>query len=103
MGIFINLAISHSVSQSEWEAVYRDALELAQKLGLADVRRLEIGGVTVRCLSRTQEYTSPSRWLNEDWTGFQICGDYETLGSHVVLKYFLLLFGEGVGQRVPQL
>ena len=79
MGIFINLAISHSVSQSEWEAVYRDALELAQKLGLADVRRLEIGGVTVRCLSWTQEYTSPSRWLNEDWTGFQICGDYETL------------------------
>lgn len=79
MGIFINLAISHSVSQSQWEPVYQDALELAQKLGLADVRRLEIGGVTVRCLSRTQEYTSPSRWLNEDWTGFQICGDYETL------------------------
>ena len=79
MGIFINLAISHSVSQSEWEAVYREALELARKLGLAEVRRLEIGGVTVRCLSWTQEYTSPSQRLNEDWTGFQICGDYETL------------------------
>lgn len=35
--------------------------------------------MTVRCLSRTQEYTSPSRWLNENRTGFQICGDYETL------------------------
>ena len=79
MGIFINSAISHSVSQSEWEAVYREALELAQKLGLAEVRRIKIGGVTVRCMSRTQEYTSPSRWLKEDWTGFQICGDYETL------------------------
>ncbi len=79
MGVFINLAVSHSVSQSEWEAVYREALELAQKLGLAEVRRIKIGGVTVRCLSRTKEYTSPSRWLSEDWTGFQICGDYETL------------------------
>lgn len=66
MGVFINLAVSHSVSQSEWEAVYREALELAQKLGLAEVRRIKVGGVTVRCLSRTKEYTSPSRWLSED-------------------------------------
>ena len=79
MGVFINLAVSYSASQPEWEAVYQEALELAQKLGLAEVRRLEIGGVTVRCLSRTREYTSASRWLNEDWTGFQISGDYETL------------------------
>ena len=44
MGIFINLAISHSVSQSEWEAVYREALEMAQNLGLAEVAGLRSAG-----------------------------------------------------------
>ncbi len=44
MGIFINLAVSHSVLQSEWEPVYQEALELAQKLGLAEVAGLRSAG-----------------------------------------------------------
>ena len=81
MGIFIHLSISRSITQKEWTPVYEAALSLARKLGLAEARREEIGGVPVCCFALTREYTEHNEWRNTDWTGFHICGDYETLQS----------------------
>ena len=81
MGIFIHLSISHSITQKEWTPVYEEALSLARKLGLAEARREEIGGVPVCCFALTRECTEHNEWRNTVWTGFHICGDYETLQS----------------------
>ena len=79
MGIFIHLSISHSITQKEWTPVYQEALSLARKLGLAEARREEIGGVPVSCFGLTREYTEHNEWRNTDWTGFCVSADYETL------------------------
>ena len=81
MGIFIHLSISHSITQKEWTPVYQEALSLARKLGLAEARREEIGGVPVCCFALTREYTEHNEWRNTDWTGFCVSADYETLQS----------------------
>ena len=79
MGIFIHLSISHSITQKEWTPVYEEALSLARKLGLAEARREEIGGVPVCCFGLTRECTEHNEWRNTDWTGFCVSADYETL------------------------
>ena len=81
MGIFIHLSISHSITQKEWTPVYEEALSLARKLGLAEARREEIGGVPVRCFALTREYTEHNEGRNTDWTGCCVSADYETLQS----------------------
>ena len=81
MGIFIHLSISHSITQKEWTPVYEEALSLARKLGLAEARREEIGGVPVCYFALTREYTEHNEWRNTDWTGFCVSADYATLQS----------------------
>ena len=80
MGIFIYLSVSKSVSQAAWEPVYREALALAQQLGLAEYRRQEICGVPIWCLSVTEERTTYFGFEEtRTWTGFDVDGDYTTM------------------------
>ena len=70
MGIHIGMTVSTHVSKERWEAVYEEALDLAQKLNLADCRNKEIHGHVVRCLVPTEE----TEWNGRK--GFWAVADY---------------------------
>ena len=70
MGIHIGMTVSTHVSKERWEAVYDEALDLAQKLNLADCRNKEIHGHVVRCLVPTEE----TEWNGRK--GFWAVADY---------------------------
>ena len=55
MGIEIHLSISDSVTQQEWETVYEETLQLVQAFPFADLKRVLIKGIPVRCLVPTRQ------------------------------------------------
>ncbi len=71
MGICISLKVSKSVSEERWQKVYDEALFLAKKLNLAEIRTVKIHGHQVSCLAKTKE----SEWYGE--RGFMAIADYE--------------------------
>lgn len=71
MGIHIGMTVSTHVSREKWHAVYEEALDLAQKLNLADCRNKVIHGHVVRCLVPTEETEWNGRkgfWAVADYT-----------------------------------
>lgn len=77
MGIFIDVAISKSITRSEWKSVYDETLLLIREFPLAEVRSIPIGGVDTLCHVRTKE-----RVIFDDWPyqagrlGWRATGDY---------------------------
>lgn len=49
MGTYINLLISESVTEAEWESVYQESLELVDKLNLSEISRRKIHNSAVYC------------------------------------------------------
>lgn len=70
MGIYIGITVSTLVSRERWQAVYGEALGLAEKMGLADHQEREIHGHVVRCLVPTAE----TGWNRKK--GFWAVADY---------------------------
>ena len=50
MGISIHLSISKSVTQEEWEQVYKETLCLVEKFSLAEKRKVPIHGIDTFCM-----------------------------------------------------
>lgn len=75
MGIRIGITVSTHVSRERWLDVYEEALNLAQKLNLADCENKEIHGHVVRCLVPTEE----TEWNGEK--GFWAVADYSNRDS----------------------
>jgi hypothetical protein len=88
MGIFINLVVSKSVTKPEWEAVYEETLQLIKNLPLAERRQVDIHGVNIMCLVKTEEHDFSSLWeIQEEKRGWIADGDLETLKTSE--EYFL--------------
>ena len=70
MGINIGITVSTNVSKERWNAVYEEALSLAQMLHLADCKEKVIHGHIVRCLVPTEEsgcYGERGFWAAADY------------------------------------
>jgi len=64
MGIYIQLAISTSVTKEEWERVYTETLQLISHFPLADRRKVCIRDIDVVCLTKTEEIEELYGWDN---------------------------------------
>lgn len=78
MGIYICMSISKSVTQQEWEHVYKETVELVEKLPLAELQTVEIHGNDTMCVVSAKERdmvvgTSKTK-------GWRTSGDLESLG-----------------------
>ena len=80
MGIFINIAISKSVTKNEWESVYRESLGMMKVFPLAERRKVRIYGIDTICLVRSAERKDVYGW-NKDKirVGWNAIGDYEQM------------------------
>lgn len=78
MGIYIYLAVSKSVTQQEWEKVYKETVNLVEKLPLAELRNVEIHGSDTLCVVPTKERNM--FYGNEKTKGWKTSGDRESLG-----------------------
>ena len=77
MGIFVNLAISKSVTKEEWEKVYEETLQLIKHFPLAEKRKVNIHGIDTICLVKTEERERPFGWKNKDGSlGWDTVGDF---------------------------
>ena len=65
MGIFIHLAISHSVTKDEWQKVYEETLKLVEAFPLAEKEKVNIEGIDTICLVPTKERTTSYGWNDE--------------------------------------
>ena len=45
MGVYIDLHIARSVTRTEWEAVYDEALRLVEAFPLAEYRKVTVRGI----------------------------------------------------------
>lgn len=80
MGIFIHLAISHSVTKKEWEEVYKESLELIKHFPLAEKREVEIRGIDTICLVPTEEREHTYGWNDEKVeAAWDAVGDYNQM------------------------
>lgn len=78
MGIFIGLAISHSVTKDEWRNVYEETLKLVEVFPLAEKQKVNIEGINTLCLVPTKERETPYGWNNEKVrVGWSAVGDYD--------------------------
>ena len=76
MGIFVNLAISKSVTKEEWEKVYEETLQLIKHFPLAEKRKVNIHGIDTICLVKTEERERTFGWNNKDVRlGWEAVGD----------------------------
>lgn len=78
LGIYICMSISKAVTQTEWEKVYNETVELVEKLPLAELQTVEIHGNDTMCVVPTKERdmvvgTSKTK-------GWRTSGDLESLG-----------------------
>lgn len=88
MGIFINIALSKSVTRKEWEEVYQETLQLVKAFPLAERREVSVQGIPTMCLVRTEEREEQWGWLRrETRRGWFADGDYEYLCT--AENYFL--------------
>lgn len=55
MGIFINMKLSDTITQAEWNPVYAKSLLMAEKFGFFDFGKKSIHGENVLCIFPTQE------------------------------------------------
>lgn len=80
MGICIHLAISSSVTDKEWAAVYQETLQLIKVFPLADTQEIVIRGIPTICFTRTEEREYRyGRYKENSKTGWFAEGDYECL------------------------
>ena len=80
MGIFLDMRISKSVTQVEWESVYEETLEMIEKIPFAERRLVNIHGIEKCCLVPTEEREFPPLYNNgKDETGWSTIGDYLSL------------------------
>lgn len=88
MGIFLDLAVSKSITRTEWSKFYEESLQLAKKLNLAERRIIKIHGINVTCLVPTEEREEICGWNNEyKRTGWFAEGDYTYL--HTAEDYYM--------------
>lgn len=104
MGIFIHLAISHSVTREEWADVYQETLQLVKAFPLAEYREVPVRGIPTRCLVRTEEREDYGKeWgLRDLEVGWATSGDYDYLRT--AEEYFLprdLITGDGCVEDAP--
>lgn len=82
MGIYINLDISHSVTQEEWEKVYEETLVLVNAFPLAERRKIICNGIETICLVPTREREKRYGYNEENARiGWFACGDYDVMGT----------------------
>ncbi len=106
MGIFINLSISKSVTQKEWEGVYEETLRLVKNFPLAESRMTRIHGIDVYCLVLTRERQETYEWNDKKTrTGWHTNGDYTYMAT--AEDYYLprelvneKLFDENAGDAI---
>lgn len=82
MGIVINIVLSKSLTQEEWEPVYEETVKLAEVFPLVEIREEEIHGILTNCLAPTKErtYTYRRRGRKEKtYKGWSAVGDYVTM------------------------
>jgi hypothetical protein len=80
MGIFIHLGVSKAVTKEEWDRVYQESLTLAEKLPLAETRKIKIHDIETTCLVRSQERKEYYGRNNErEVYGWSTDGDYDYL------------------------
>lgn len=80
MGIFLSLSISKAVSKEEWEMVYKETLQLAKDLKLAEKRKILCRDIETACLVLVEEHEMDSWWQNVDKRiGWCVDGDYRTM------------------------
>lgn len=84
MGTFIYADISKAVTEDEWESVYQETLLLARAFPLAELRTVEINGISTPCLVRTEE--RQAAWGNGK-SGWYADGDYES--THTAETYYV--------------
>lgn len=81
MGIYINLEISKSVTQSEWDKVYAETLLLVKEFPFADRRTVNIHSVETICMVKTKEQEDLYYGMRgkETWVGWTVSGNYDDL------------------------
>lgn len=78
-------SISYSVTQEEWEHVYEETLELAQKLGLADWSKFYYKGIRHYAYCKIKEETKEEFGIEKHY--WVACAEYNHLGDG---EYFRL-------------
>ena len=95
MGIYINLDISHSVTQEEWEKVYEETLVLVNAFPLAERRKVICKGIETICLVPTKEREKRYGYNDENVKlGWFACGDYDTMCSAEEYALYRNLFNK---------
>ena len=77
MGIFINLAISKSVTNEEWRQVYEESLKMVKAFPFAEKRRINIDGIDTICLVETKEQEATYGFNGNVRIGWDTVGDYD--------------------------
>ena len=81
MGVCIQLTLSKSITQKEWESVYEETLQLVNAFPLVCIQKsVEFRGINVMCLVKTVEkeriYGRNNEIHSMEWTA---AGDSVTL------------------------
>ena len=87
MGICISLAISKSVTKEEWWQVYEESLKMVKAFPFAEKRKINLDGIDVFCLVKSEEREEAYGWNNDIQIGWETVGDYNYL--HTAEDYYL--------------
>ena len=83
--MYICYSISYSVTQEEWEKVYEETLDLAQKLGLADWSKFYYKGIRHYAYCKVKEETEEEFGKEKHY--WLACAEYNHLADG---EYFRL-------------
>ena len=83
--MYLSFSISNSVTQEEWDKVYKKTLYLADKLNLADWSKFYYKGIRAYAYCKVKEQTEIEFGKKKHF--WLACGDYEYIGDG---EYFRL-------------
>lgn len=73
----LHIVVSKAVTKEEWEKVYDETAEIVQRLSMAEVRNVQVRGVSVECLVPVKERYSMEKGKTEK--KWRTSGDYKEL------------------------
>lgn len=83
--MYLSYSISNSVTQEEWNKVYRKTLDLADKIGLADWSKFYYKGIRAYAYCKVKEQTEIEFGQKKHF--WLACGEYDYMGDG---EYFRL-------------
>ena len=73
----LHIVVSKAVTKEEWEKVYDETAEIVQRLSMAEVRNVQVRGISVECLVPVKERYSMEKGKTEK--KWRTSGDYKEL------------------------